>query len=97
MRSAAAVFTLSACREGIIAGDLEGDRVHHRRAASRCKRTTTRQTDADGGFRFENLAAGEYRVTLRMPDGFVRTTDDSVVFQLGPQRVGELQFGITAR
>lgn len=39
-------------------------------------------TDADGTFRFDKLGAGEYRLTLRVPDGFQRTTDDSFLIEL---------------
>jgi SdrD B-like domain len=52
-------------------------------------------TGTDGGFRLENLAPGEYRVTLQIPEGFERTNDDSFALTVnadGPPR--EVLFGI---
>ena len=52
-------------------------------------------TGADGGFRLENLAAGEYRVTLQIPEGFERTNDDSFALTVNADGMPrEVLFGI---
>ena len=52
-------------------------------------------TGADGSFRLENLAAGEYRVTLQIPAGFERTNDHSFVLAVSADGTArEVQFGI---
>jgi hypothetical protein len=55
-------------------------------------------TGADGVFRLENVPDGAYRVTLRIPEGFERTVDDSFVITVSPERtIPEVQFGMAAR
>jgi hypothetical protein len=55
-------------------------------------------TGADGVFRLENVPDGAYRVTLRIPEGFERTVDDSFVITVSPERtIPEVQFGVAAR
>jgi hypothetical protein len=57
-----------------------------------------RSTSADGSFRFQDLAPGEYRVTLVVPNGFVRTSDNSLIVRVGTNGRAELepQFGVVA-
>lgn len=52
----------------------------------------TTSTDGSGFYRFSNLSAGRYRVTHNIPSGYVRTTDDSTPFNVGPDFVHD--FGL---
>jgi len=45
---------------------------------------TTVTTNANGAYAFNDLAAGHYRVTHGAPSGYVKTTDDSRPFDVGP-------------
>jgi hypothetical protein len=55
-------------------------------------------TDASGSFRFGDLADGEYRVSVLVPDGFDRTNDDSFSLTvLGNQPMAEVHFGVARR
>ena len=48
---------------------------------------------ADGSFRFENLPAGEHRVTLEISQRFERTNDQSFVLTVNPDGTArEVQF-----
>ena len=51
-------------------------------------------TGSDGGFRFDNLTAGSYRVTFQLPAGFERTTDNSFVVTVAADGTTETRFGI---
>ena len=65
---------------------------------SRGKQFQSATTGEDGSFRFDKLVAGEYRLSLEVPKGFVRTSDDSFTFvatETGPPL--EVQFGIAPR
>jgi len=54
-------------------------------------------TDADGRFRFEKIAPGPYRVTLKMPETFERTRDNSFVLTVKPDgSSSEVQFGVAS-
>jgi len=65
-------------------------------SATRRLHNTT--TDASGSFRFADLADGEYRVSVLVPDGFDRTNDDSFsVTVLGNQPMAEVHFGVARR
>ena len=62
---------------------------------SASKRIQEVTTDASGNFGFAGLAAGEYRVSVQIPKGYDRTTDDSLTFTVGANPVArEVQFGI---
>lgn len=62
------------------------------------KRLHNATTDASGSFRFGDLADGEYRVSVLVPDGFDRTNDDSFsVTVLGNQPMAEVHFGVARR
>jgi hypothetical protein len=55
-------------------------------------------TGDDGSFRLENLAPGKYRISLQIPEGYQRTSDDS--FEIAVSADGtplEVQFGIVGR
>jgi hypothetical protein len=55
-------------------------------------------TGDDGGFRFDNLPAGGYRITLQIPDGFERMTDNSFTLSVSEDgTVREVQFGVARR
>ena len=65
---------------------------------SATKRLHNTTTDASGNFRFGDLADGEYRVSVIVPEGFDRTNDDSFsVTVLGNQPMPEVHFGIARR
>ena len=65
---------------------------------SATKRLHNATTDASGSFRFGDLADGEYRVSLLVPEGFDRTNDDSFsVMVLGNQPMAEVHFGVARR
>lgn len=51
-------------------------------------------TGSDGEFRFENLSQGDYRIALRVPDGFERTSDNSFVLSVGDEATSEVLFGL---
>jgi hypothetical protein len=55
-------------------------------------------TGDDGSFRLENLAPGTYRISLQIPEGYQRTSDDS--FEIAVSADGtplEVQFGVAGR
>lgn len=65
---------------------------------SATKRLHNATTDASGSFRFADLADGEYRVSVLVPEGFDRTNDDSFSLTvLGNQPMAEVHFGIARR
>jgi hypothetical protein len=65
---------------------------------SATKRLHNATTDTSGSFRFGDLADGEYRVMVLVPDGFDRTNDDSFsVTVLGNQPMAEVHFGLARR
>jgi hypothetical protein len=65
---------------------------------SATKRLHNATTDGSGSFRFGDLADGEYRVSVLVPDGFDRTNDDSFsVTVLGNQPMAEVHFGLARR
>jgi len=65
---------------------------------STAQRIRSAKTGTDGSFRLENLAAGEYRVTLEIPEGFERTNDHSFVVDVNPDGTArEVQFGIARK
>ncbi len=41
-------------------------------------------TGPDGAYSFDKLAPAEYRVTVKIPDGFVRTSDNSFTLTVTP-------------
>lgn len=45
-------------------------------------KTTKALTNSGGIYRFENVTQGSYRITLVMPSGYTRVSDDSFVFNL---------------
>lgn len=52
-------------------------------------------TDGHGAFKFANLAPGDYRVTIVVPDGFQRSSDDSFVLTVMADGTSpEARFGI---
>jgi hypothetical protein len=55
-------------------------------------------TGADGSFRFEALGAGDYRVTMQVPDDYQRANDSSFVLTV-PEggSPAEVQFGLAPR
>jgi hypothetical protein len=56
------------------------------------------KTAKDGSFHFDKLAAADYRVSVQIPEGFARTTDDSLVLTVTDDGVERtVQFGVTAR
>ncbi|MEK7537215.1 MAG: PKD domain-containing protein [Patescibacteria group bacterium] len=70
---------------------LSGEEVRLARGEETITKTTA---DANGFYRFTNLSAGNYRVSHTIPSGYVRTTDDSAAFSVGPDFVHD--FGIYA-
>ena len=58
-------------------------------------RSTT--TGADGTFTFDKLEAGQYRLKLRIPNGFERTMDDSFVVTVRPDVAASVRFGLAPR
>lgn len=55
-------------------------------------------TGSDGTFRFDDLAAADYRVTVQIPDGFDRTNDSSMVLTLGDTAPSaDVRFGVAPR
>ena len=65
---------------------------------SATKRLHNATTDTSGSFRFGDLADGEYRVSVLVPEGFDRTNDDSFSLTvLGNQPMPEVHFGIARR
>ena len=65
---------------------------------SATRRLHNATTDASGSFRFGDLADGEYRVSVLVPEGFDRTNDDSFsVTVLGNQPMAEVHFGLVRR
>ena len=55
-------------------------------------------TGDDGSFRLENLAIGEYRISLQIPEGYERTNDDSFKIVVSADAMPpEVQFGIVRR
>ncbi len=65
---------------------------------SASRRIQSATTDADGQFRFDGLPAGEYRVSLQVANGFVRTNDDSFTLKVGTDiALPVIQFGMVKR
>jgi len=55
----------------------------------------TASSDDQGAFHFDNLAPGRYRVTLSIPSGFDRLTDDSFELDVADDgRVPQARFGL---
>ncbi|MBI2595085.1 MAG: hypothetical protein HYW38_02415 [Candidatus Colwellbacteria bacterium] len=52
----------------------------------------TTATDGSGGYSFDRLAGGDYRIIHYVPSGYVRTTDDSRPFSVPPDQ--NWNFGI---
>jgi hypothetical protein len=64
-------------------------------ATQRIKEVTT---DAQGRFRFDDLADGEYRLSLQIPAGYNRTNDDSFSLKLSAKQPPfKAQFGVVHR
>jgi len=62
------------------------------------QRSLSARTDADGRFRFDEVPAGRYRITLQVPDGFDATRDTSFLLTMRGDGMTEMvQFGITRR
>lgn len=52
-------------------------------------------TGADSGFRFDHLPVGPYRVSVKVPEGFERTSDDSFVVTVAADGTApEARFGV---
>jgi hypothetical protein len=58
---------------------------------------TSAKTGGDGGSTFGKLPAGEYRMRFQIPPGYERTTDDSFVVTVVPDRAVEARFGVARR
>jgi hypothetical protein len=55
-------------------------------------------TGDDGTFRLESVAAGEYRISLQIPEGYERTNDDSFGITIGAGVTpSEVRFGVVRR
>ncbi len=53
----------------------------------------TAHTDASGQYALKDLASGTYRISHRVPDGFERTTDHSLVITVGKKNY-QWNFGV---
>jgi hypothetical protein len=65
---------------------------------SATKRIQELTTDAMGVFRVDGLGDGDYRISVQIPEGYVRTNDDSFSLKISAgQPAPEVHFGVTRR
>ena len=64
----------------------------------RTRQVSSAKTANDGSFHLDSLAAGDYRVSVEIQEGFERTDDDSLILTVADDGIERtVLFGVAAR